>query len=280
MAGEQTTTETTQQTQQTAWHTGLDAEIIGHIQNRGLKLDDPKAIVDNLAKAHREASSKLGVPADQLLRMPKADAPEAEIKAFHQRLGAPADPKEYDFTGIKYANGKEIEQPLADALRASFAKRFVPKDTALEIAKDVIKYADSDEAQKLSTKTAAIEVEKAQLKSEWKQDYDGNLFIAKRGAQALGMTAEQVTALEGIMGYKGIMTALHKVGVLNKEPNGLIGGGGANNGPMSREQAMARKQDLMKDEGWRNRHYAGDTRAREEMLNLNRIITGDFESAA
>ena len=280
MAGEHTTTETTQQTQQTAWHTGLDAEIIGHIQNRGLKLDDPKAIVDNLAKAHREASSKLGVPADQLLRMPKADAPEAEIKAFHQRLGAPADPKEYDFTGIKYANGKEIEQPLADALRASFAKRFVPKDTALEIAKDVIKYADSDEAQKLSTKTAAIEVEKAQLKSEWKQDYDGNLFIAKRGAQALGMTAEQVTALEGIMGYKGIMTALHKVGVLNKEPNGLIGGGGANNGPMSREQAMARKQDLMKDEGWRNRHYAGDTRAREEMLNLNRIITGDFESAA
>jgi len=266
--------------QQTAWHTGLEPEIIGHIQNRGLKLDDPKSIVDNLAKAHREASSKLGVPADQLIRVLKPDSPEADVKAFWNRLGAPADPKEYDFSGVKTADGKDIAPELADALRASFARRFVPKDTAAEIAKDLIKFNEGDAQQKAAAKTATINAEKAALAAEWKQDPEGNLFIAKRGAQALGLTPEQVTALEGLVGYAGIMKAMHKVGTLNREPNGLIGNQNGNGGAMTREQATARKSDLMQDKAWTKRYVDGDTAARTEMLNLNRIITGDFESAA
>ncbi len=76
------------------------------------------------------------------------------------------------------------------------------------------------------------------------------------------------------------MKAMHKVGVLNREPNGLLGSRGPNGGAMTREQATARKADLMRDAAWTKRHYDGDTAARAEMLNLNRIITGDFESAA
>ena len=262
-----------------AWHSGLDAEIIGHIQNRGLTLDDPKLVVDNLAKAHREATSKLGVPPDQLLRMVKPDSPEADVKAFWTKLGAPNDPKEYDFSAIKTADGKDVAPELADALRASFARRFVPKDTAAEIAKDVLKFNESEASKQAADKTAKLEVERAQLKSDWKQDYEGNLYVAKQGAKALGLTPEQVNELENLIGYKAIMTAMHRVGSLGKEAS-FITGGGNNTGAMTREQATARKADLMADKAWAAKYVNGDTAARTEMLSLNRIITGDFESAA
>lgn len=263
-----------------AWHTGLDAEIIGHIKNRGLTLDNPKAIVDNLAKAHREASSKLGVPADQLIRVIRPDSPEADVKAFWGRLGAPQDPKEYDFAGIKYADGSDLEPTFADAIRASAARLHMPKDMALELAKDLAKFADGDEQQQIATRTAKLNEEKAALAAEWKADPDGNLYIAKQGAKALGLTPEQVNALENLVGYAGIMKAMHKVGTLNKEPNGLIGPSGNSTGAMTREQATARKADLMADTAWTARYLNGDVAARTEMLNLNRIITGDFSSAA
>lgn len=262
------------------WYDGkADAELVGHMQNNGWDKDPVEAAIA-AAKSHREAQKKLGLPPDQILRLPKPDAPEAEIKAFHQRLGAPSDPKEYDFSAVKTSDGKDISPEFAEALRASFARRFVPKDTALEIAKDIVKFNDGDAQQQLAAKTAKINEEKAALAAEWKADPDGNMFIAKRGAAALGLTAEQVTALENIVGYAGVMKAMHKVGVLNREPGGLITNDGKNSGAMTREQAIARKADLMRDSAWTKRHYDGDTAARAEMLNLNRIITGDFETAA
>lgn len=262
------------------WYDGkADAELVGHMQNNGWDKDPVEAAIA-AAKSHREAQKKLGIPPDQILRMPKADTPEADLKAFWGKLGAPADPKEYDFAGIKYADGTDIEPEFADALRATFAKRLVPKDTAIEIAKDLAKFADGDEQQQAAAKTAKLATEKAALQTEWKQDFDGNLFIAKRGAQALGLTADQVTALEGMIGYAGVMKAMHKVGVLNREPNGLVTNSGGNGGAMTREQATARKSDLMGDKAWVGRYYEGGATERAEMLNLNRIITGDFESAA
>jgi hypothetical protein len=261
------------------WHDGVAPEVVGFWQNKGLDLADPVKFATGFTEQYRQMEAFRGVPASEILRMVKPDSPEADVKAFWGKLGAPADPKEYDFSAIKTADGKEIAPELADALRASFARRFVPKDTAAEIAKDVIKFNEGEASKKTAEKTANIEVERAQLKSDWKQDYEANLYVAKQGAKALGFTAEQVNELENLIGYKGIMTALHRVGSLGKEAN-FISGGGATGGAMTREQATARKADIMQDKAWVARYHNGDTAARAEMLNLNRIITGDFESAA
>lgn len=264
------------------WHQGLDAETIGLLQNRGVKLDDPKEAVGNLGKAYREATSKLGVPPDQLIRLPRADAPEAEIKSFWQRLGAPADAKEYDFGEVKYADGEALDAGDAETLRALFSRVNLPKSVAHEIVKGIIKMADDDESRETTSRATAAETEKAALQKEWggtAERYDANLFIAKQGAKALGLTPEQVNALESVTGYAAIMKAMHRVGVLNKEDRFVAGGNGSN-GLMSREQASARKTELMADKAWTERYMKGDTQARGEMLNLNRIITGDFESAA
>src|SRR5438552_2036438 len=91
-----------------AWHAGIEPEILGHWQNKGWKIDDPKEIALAATKQAREAEKHFGVPADQLLKMPKPNAPPEDIKAFWGRLGAPAEAKDYDFAAIKDAAGQPI----------------------------------------------------------------------------------------------------------------------------------------------------------------------------
>src|SRR6266567_317094 len=73
----------------TPWYEGIDTEILGHAQNKGWKLDDPKAAFSEATKAARELQKHFGVPADQLLRLPATTADEAGWKAVHSRLGVP-----------------------------------------------------------------------------------------------------------------------------------------------------------------------------------------------
>lgn len=262
------------------WHHGVEAETVGFWQNKGLDLTDPVKFATGFTKQYRDMEAFRGVPANELLRIPKPDAPEADVKTFWNKLGAPGDPKEYDFAGIKYADGTDLEPAFAEAIRATAARLHMPKGWAAEIAKDMAKFADGDQATAAAEKTASINAEKAALLKEWgPQEHDAKLFVAKQGAKVLGLTPDQVDALEGMVGYKAVMVAMHRVGVLNKEDRFIAGGGGTG-GAMTREQAINRKADLMKDTGWTQRYMSGGTTERTEMLNLNRIITGDFESAA
>lgn len=279
------TTETTTTTTAPPWHQGLDAEVIGHIQNRGLKLDGPiKDIVENLSKGFRETAAKLGVPANELIRIPKPDAPEADQRAFHQRLGAPDKPEGYEFGEIKYADGTTLEEPFAAALRATFSRLGVSKAAASEIAKDLAKFADADEAAATTTRQAAIQTENAKLEKEWgprgSDRYKSNEFVAQQGARALGFSKETVDALESISSKSAVMLAMHKVGKLNLEDKFITGGPGTPTGVMTREQAVARKKELFADKGWVERYNKGDVKAKEELLALQRIETGVFDEQA
>ena len=125
-----------------AWHAGLDAELVGHVTNRGWdKLDPAKAAVE-AAKAHREAEKYLGVPADRLVRLPANLTDPVEMKPVWQKLGAPAEAKDYDFTSVKDAAGQPIAAPLAEAIRATAFAANVPKDVATQIAATVVKHFD------------------------------------------------------------------------------------------------------------------------------------------
>src|SRR5216684_3705215 len=125
-----------------AWHPGVEAEFIGHAQNKGWNLDSPKDAFSAAAKVARDLEKHFGAPADQIIRMPKADAKPEEIAAMWQRLGAPKEAKKYDFTGIKFA-GADLEPAFADAMRAGLSAAFVPKDKAGAIVQSVVKFLES-----------------------------------------------------------------------------------------------------------------------------------------
>src|SRR5882757_3914264 len=85
----------------TAWHTGVAPEVLGFWQNKGLPLDNPKDFGVKFTELYQGAEKFIGVPPDQIVKLPKSDAKPEEISAFRQRLGVPVEAKDYDFSSVK-----------------------------------------------------------------------------------------------------------------------------------------------------------------------------------
>src|ERR1700722_3998131 len=209
-----------QQQQADVWHKSAAPELVGFWQNKGLDLSDPVKFPTEFTDQYRQREPLRGGPADQILRMPKPDSPEADVKAFWNKLGAPADPKEYDFSAIKNVKGETIKPELADVLRASFSRRFVPKETALEIAKDLAKFNEGDEQQQLASRTVRLEQERADLAKSWGPNDKTNKFVAEQARSTLQKAlnipddkmAEAINAMENAYGYANVMKLFHLVG--------------------------------------------------------------------
>lgn len=257
------------------WHDGVDAETLGHWQNKGWKIDSPKDIAIAATKQAREAEKHFGVPAEQLLKMPKADAKPEEIKAFWNRLGAPTDAKDYDFSGVKGADGNPIAAPLADTLRAAAAAANLPKDAAATVAQAVAKHLDDTRAAETAVTAGKVAAEKAELLKNWGINADFNLLKAMEGARRLGITPEAVKALEGQIGYAAVMESMRKIGVGTSEDTFVERGAGGSAGKVTtREGAVARKAELMADKAWGARYLAGGIAEKQEMDGLNVMIDG------
>jgi hypothetical protein len=257
------------------WHTGVDAELLGHAQNKGWDMTDPKAAFAGAVKQARELERHFGVPPDRLVKLPAADAKPEEIAAFRERLGVPKEPKDYDFSPIKDAAGQPIPQALADALRASAHAAGVPKDAAAAVARDVVKHLDSAATEKANITTANQEADRAKLKANWGDKFEFNRLQAMEGARKLGISPEAVAGLESVMGYSGVMDALRKIGINTREGTFIEPGAGGSLGQATTvEGALARKAELMADQAWGKRFLEGGAAERAEMNRLDQMISG------
>ncbi len=258
----------------TPWHHGIDAELLGHWQNRGYKLDDPKTVAIEAGKQARELERHFGVPPEQLLKMPKPNASPEDIKAFRQRLGMPADPKEYDFSSVKDAAGNPIPQALADTLRSAAHNAGLPKDAAAAVAAAIQKYNDDAATQAGTVNAGKLAEEKNKLKADWKNNYDFNMLKAMEGARRLGISPEAVVALESQIGYAEVMNAMRKIGTATGEDTFIERGATSGGLPSTREGSVARKAELMGDPDWVGRYLKGGVTERREMDAINIMIDG------
>lgn len=258
------------------WHTGLDEALVGHVQTKGWDKLTPAEAAREAAKAHREAQSFIGAPAESLVRLPKDAADQAGWTTFRAKLGIPADPSAYKFDGVNGADGKPIAEDFAGFARNLAHKLDLTPERAVSLANEIVK-RDADAASSaLATKTAALEGERAALKQNWGPNFEANQFIAKQGAARLGVAPEEVAALESVVGYNRVMEMFRKIGVSSGEA-AFIGGDGPNPNVMTREQAVNKKAELMADADWTKRYTEGGVNSKEfrEMQGLLTIITGD-----
>lgn len=257
-----------------AWHEGVAPEVKGFWQNKGLPLDDPKAFGTKLTELYQQAEKFIGVPPDRLLRMPAPDAKPEDIRAFQQRLGAPADAKEYDFSVIKDSANNPIAAPLADALRQAAFERGLTKDAALSVAQSVVKAMDGLKATESADRTAKIAEARETLKKNWGTSFEYNKLKAMDGARKLGIDPDTVATFENVIGYAGIMETLRKIGANTSEDTFVDRGTNTNGQVTTREGAVARKQELMRDAAWAERYLKGGAAEVREMTALNMMITG------
>jgi hypothetical protein len=247
------------------WHEGkIDSETIGFFQNKGYDITDPVKVITELTKQYRAAEKFIGAPPDQMLRLPKADAKPEELAAFRQRLGAPKEASEYDFSPIKEAS-------IADALRQTAHQTGLSKDAAAAVAKTLAAALESKSTTDEVVHAARMAEEKAALTKNWGDKYNYNLLQANEGARRSGITPEAVKLMENQVGYAAVMEHFRKIGA-NTSEDTFIERGGGGPGVTTREGAMARKAELMADPAWGVRLTKGDAEARREYDQLNAMI--------
>jgi len=267
-AGAATTTATATK----PWYDGkLDADLIGHVQNAGWKVDDPATLAAEAVKAHREARKFIGVPENQLLRLPADAKDEAGWNSVWHRLGVPKDPKEYDFSAVKRADGTVIDEAFADTIRQTAATNRIPKNAATAFAQSVVKHIEGQETTRAAELATKLNTEKAELAKNWGPNADLNKLTAMQGAKRLGVSPEEVAALENVVGYSKVMEMFRKVGAGTSEDTFVEGKGTT---PTTSASAQARLTELQADKAWVDRLFKGDAAARREHDSLIQQITG------
>lgn len=254
--------------------TGVEADLAGHITTKGWDKKSAGEAALEAARAHREAEKLIGIPSNQIIRLPQDAKDEAGWKALWGRLGAPAEAKDYDFSTVKAADGTAINEALAQALRDAAASSHLPKDAATTMASTMAKYLDSTKSAELADYTAKLEADKAALVKNWGANLDANSVIAKSAAAALGVTKDDIAALEKVVGFSRVMELFRNIGTKIGEDK-FVQALGQPSGVMTRDQATAKKNDLMNDQGWRDRYLKGGIQENRELQALVAIIAGD-----
>lgn len=209
--------------------------------------------------------------------MPKA-GDEAGARTMWQRLGTPATPDGYDLSVVKFADGSPLDDGFVGAFRAAAHKFNVPASQAVGIAAEVVKFMEGAESRE-----AAIEIQKnseeaALLRTNWSNKYDVNMHVAKQAALKLGFDESQIDALQKTVGYAKTMEVFRQMGMAQGEGR-FLEGGASGNGVFTKEQAVAKKKDLMGDGAWAKRYMDGGVAEKNEMLMLNTIIVGEDDTA-
>jgi len=250
-----------------AWHEGVEPETLGFWQNKGYDLTSPVKLASAMTKQYREAEKFIGVPSDQVVKLPKADAKPEDLRAFYERLGAPKEAKDYDLTAVK-------DPAIADVLRATAFERGLNKDATTAVAAAVAKALESKATTDNTVAAQKLADEKTNLAKNWGDKFDFNHLQAMEGARRLGITPEAVKTLENQIGYAAVMEAMRKIGANTREDTFVERGASGTGDVTTREGAMARKAELEANPEWAKRYLAGGQTEAREMTRLITMIDG------
>jgi hypothetical protein len=264
------------------WYEGkVDSTTIGFWQNKGLKIDDPVAVAAGLTKHYQEAERFIGAPPDELIRVPKPNAAEADVRSYWGRIGVPAEPKDYDLSGVKFSDGTELEQVFTDSVRAALHAGRVPKQYAPDVVKSLVKIEEAQAAAELAERTAVIQRETEALDRNWGTHKAINLAVAQTALQRLGeaagLTVEQTNAAwdalskVGGVGAASTMEMLRVIGSRMGEAPYVGSEQSGMGGTMSAAQAAAEIESLKRDEAFRQRLLKGDTESKRKWDNLHKV---------
>lgn len=260
---------------QAIWYEGhnFTPEDIGFIQNKGW--DDPVKPIQaykNLEKFH-------GVPADQLIKLPKSFDEEGALDPVYDRLGRPASPDKYE---IKLPEGVQ-----ADDTRMNLVKQVAHK-IGLN-PKQLQALAEAD-AKYMGEATKAYEAERAQkmeaevnaLQKEWGTHFEERAELGRRfvrNSLPAGIDKEAtLSAIEGAIGTALTLKLFANAGEKTIKEHNVPDSSGDRPFGYTKEQASADKKSLMdelKADPSRLANYnKGVGPDIDKMNRINKILSG------
>lgn len=248
-----------------------DPDTRGYVESKGWKT------AEDVARSAHEAERKLGAPANELLRIPKADAKPEDIAKVYSALGKPETP-----------DGYKLIVPEGDD--GSYSKKLAPLLHKAHVTQQQLDILNPgwNEMQAADAKAAQDALLTAQtnewneLHKKWPGDtWNQRVELAKRAQRQFGIDPEMVDLLEGSFGKDNkpgnarVIEFLAKIGESTGEHAFEAGNkNSASFNAMTPEAARAKLKDLETDREWGARYLNGGAAERTYHDNLVRIATG------
>ncbi len=156
-----------------AFATQLPADIREEAAFRDIK------DLDGLARGYLGAQKKLGVPADQLFRVPGADADDKVYDEIYGKLGRPESPDKYT---LKPPEGQkdwgEPDKQFHAAMLPALHKAGLNQRQLETIMGAWNDYAGKVKGAEATATAAGIEAARTKLQGEWGDKFDENIGLA------------------------------------------------------------------------------------------------------
>lgn len=245
----------------------FDAETQGYITTRGLDKKPLHEALQLTIQAHRNAEKVIGAPADQMIRWP-GESDADGWKAIHKRMGVPDDATGYKFEGVK-------DEAFAMFMRQAAMEAKLPPSAAEKLAQGFQGFNEQVRGKEENEAKLKAALANDELRMSWGASFEQNKFIAERAANLLGLTPDVLNDLANRASYGKVMEGLRQVGVKMGEATLLgLDNPRSPNGPMTKEEALSRKESLVNDTDFVKRWMKGDSKAVKELQDLDRIALG------
>jgi hypothetical protein len=263
------------------WFSTLDADTQAHITGKGWEKLEPAAAAAEASKAHLAAQKFIGVPAEQLLKLPK-DAADPTFQAAYDRIFGmvtPTTADAYKFDGVKFKDGSELDAGDVDFVRNLAVKFKLPTTVAAGIAADLAARSDTADGEAAAAVETTKAANNAYLRAAYGADHDFKLFGAQRAVEASGLPA---SILDHIMTlpqeeYRKGVDALVALGQRMNEVPMHRGTGSPIVDPtlgLTPDAAAERLKAFTTDVGLRAKFLANDTETVANWTKLTSIIAG------
>lgn len=174
---------------------------------------------EDAVRDHESLFKLKGVPADQLLTMPKDVTKLDELKPIMTRLGLPETADKYDFKVTPGEGQRDIindatnesAKGLRTALLGAFHGAMMPNAQTGAAMNAVNSWLNEAEQAFVNNQKQTTEREMGELKREWGASYDERIEMARRAGRQLGISGDVMDNLETITGAAGLLRHLSMV---------------------------------------------------------------------
>lgn len=262
-------------TANTDWSTGFEGEDLGWLQNRGIAGLGIDEAFKKVFETARNAEKRLGVPSDQLLRLPADPTSEGAMDPVWNALGRPEEAGGYELE----AGDSEVSQAFTGLLSETFHKAGLTKDQASAVYSAMENFFLSEQEKETTAITDARALGLADLKKEWGDDlFDFNVNLAREAVKAVGATKEEIDALTEAFGENGdarVIRLFNRIGQKRGQEDGFVTGdaGIAGLGATTPEAAKQRIEELKADPEWRTKFRQQQHNPDSELMKNYRQLT-------
>ncbi len=251
------------------WHASFEGDDLGWLENRGLTKLSAKEALPVVIDGFRNAEKKIGLPSDQILRLPADRTVEGSMNEVYNSLGRPEASDGYELKTDADGGDKDF----SEWAKTTFHKAGLSQKQADGLYSEFTGMIASSEEKKIADTNLANQAADADLRREWGGTYDHNMDIAKQAVWALGATTGVVDKIEEIFGYSEVMKMFNTIGTKIGEdvfigPDNTAGIPGL---PSTPQAASQRIKELKNDSAFVTKYNSSDHEARTLMTNLHKI---------